>query len=106
MESVDRRNAHEHSTFINPFSSAFWSKYIIELMLELFKFHPTNSLLTIDVTLVRLIYLIMIFHRHYPANNFCKCLKQTLEISRFICRLLNLKFFACLHKLNSVWGND
>ena len=65
------RNAHEYSTFINPSNSVFWSKYIIEAVLEkclihltstgygltincLFKFHPTDSSLKIDSTLVSL----------------------------------------------------
>ena len=30
----DARNAHEHSTFINLYNSAFLSKYIIEVVLE------------------------------------------------------------------------
>ena len=67
----DGRNAHEHSTFMNPSNSAFESKYIIEVVLQkclihwagtgyrlrnicLFKFHPTDSLLKIDGILVSL----------------------------------------------------
>ena len=43
----DGKNAHKHSTFINPSNSAFYKHSLSE-------FHPTDPSLKIDSTLVRL----------------------------------------------------
>ena len=39
----DGRNAHEHSTLINLYNSAFWSKSIIEVVLEKYLIHWTST---------------------------------------------------------------